>query len=129
MVLYINYRSTDSKQYLDYSSNHPNTLKTFSLARRIFTIINKGNLKNVRLEELLCFIVTKLSYKQELQKAKTVPIEELRTAKEDKRETNIISYVSAANPNGDDNSSKIPTKWNKHSKGENNKIKNIVLPS
>ena len=51
----IYFKSTDSKQYLNFNSCHPKTTKTnipFSLARRICTIVSDSNILKIRLQEL-----------------------------------------------------------------------------
>ena len=51
----IYFKSTDSKQYLNFNSCHPKTTKTnipFSLARRICTIVSDSNMLKIRLQEL-----------------------------------------------------------------------------
>ena len=51
----IYFKSTDSKQCLNFNSCHPKTTKTiisFSLARRICTIISDSNILKIRLQEL-----------------------------------------------------------------------------
>ena len=50
----IYFKSTDSKQYLNFKSCHPKHTKVnipFSLARRIWTIVSDISVRNVRLKE------------------------------------------------------------------------------
>ena len=51
----IYYKITDSKQYLDFRSNHPRHIKSnipINLARRLCLIVNKEDILNLRLKEL-----------------------------------------------------------------------------
>ena len=51
----IYYKTTDTQQYLDYTSNHPRHAKNnipYNLARRICTIVDDHATKNRRLKEL-----------------------------------------------------------------------------
>ena len=56
----IYFKSTDSKQYLNFRSCHPTHTKVnipFSLARRICTIVSDISVRNVRLKELASSLV------------------------------------------------------------------------
>ena len=51
----IYYKATDTRQYLDYTSNHPRHIKRnipYNLARRICTFVDDVETKNTRLKEL-----------------------------------------------------------------------------
>ena len=56
----IYFKSTDSKQYLNFKSCHPKHTKVnipFSLARRICTIVSDISVRNVRLKELASSLI------------------------------------------------------------------------
>lgn len=101
----IYYKNTDTHQYLDFSSCHPSHTKRnipFCLARRICTIVTEDGKRNERLNELRVFL-KKQKYPDSLidmgiDKAKTIPLAELRSTVRREKDENIIPYVSTHNP-------------------------------
>ena len=103
------YKKTDTHQYLDFHSCHPSHTKRnipFCLARRICTIVNDENRKELRLQELKTFL-KKQNYPSSLidmgiQKAKLIPLTELRSTRSKDQNTDLLPFVSTHNPNNPD---------------------------
>ncbi|OOZ57814.1 hypothetical protein [Solemya velum gill symbiont] len=101
----IYYKDTDNHQYLDFHSSHPSHTKRnipYCLARRICTIVDDRETLERRLEELV-FYLTKQHYPLQLieagiQRAKAIPIEELRAEKNKETDNNIIPFVTTYIP-------------------------------
>ncbi|XP_062576664.1 uncharacterized protein LOC134238563 [Saccostrea cucullata] len=100
------YKSTDSHQYLIFNSCHPSHTKRnipFNMARRICTIVIDEDRRNTRLCELRIFL-SRQKYPSKLieaaiQKAKEIPINELRTIRHHEEENNEkIPFVLTHNP-------------------------------
>ena len=97
-------KPTDTKRYVPFNSCHPkHTLKNIplNLAQRICMIIEKDDIKEQKLEQLL-ETLTKLGYpkevvQNEIGRAKAISQAELRKTKEKKNE-NVLSFVSTNNP-------------------------------
>ena len=100
----IYFKSTDSKQYLNFKSCHPKHTKVnipFSLARRICTIVSDISVRNVRLKELASSVndrkysiqVVKTGFLKALQ----IPRSSLLTVKEETVKP-IIPFISTHNP-------------------------------
>lgn len=97
-------KPTDTKRYVPFNSCHPkHTLKNIplNLAQRICMIIEKDDIKEQKLEQLL-ETLTDLGYPTEvvrngISRAKKIPQTELRKTKE-KKDENILSFVSTNNP-------------------------------
>ena len=100
----IYFKSTDSKQYLNFNSCHPKTTKTnipFSLARRICTIVSDSNILKIRLQELASTLRSRHYPDQVIKtgilKAFEIPRNALlNTHKE--VEINITPFISTYNP-------------------------------
>ena len=100
----IYFKSTDSKQYLNFNSCHPKTTKTnipFSLARRICTIVSDSNILKIRLQELASTLRSRHYPDQVIKTGILKAIEILRntllnTHKE--VEINITPFISTYNP-------------------------------
>ena len=101
-----NYKITDTKQHLDYSSNHPRQIKRnipYNLARRICTIVDTDYDKEKRLQELSDRL-SKRGYPKDLinngtTKAKTFKQEELRITRAPPTTQNTLTLVTTFNPN------------------------------
>ncbi|KAK3091940.1 hypothetical protein FSP39_023867 [Pinctada imbricata] len=100
------YKSTDTHQYLIFSSCHPSHTKRnipFNLTRRICTIVSYQHRREKRLKELKSFLL-KQNYPVNLidaatNRAKEIPLPELRD--KSRRNTNshkIIPFVTTHNP-------------------------------
>ncbi len=106
IVTDIFYKPTDTKQYLNYQSSHPNNVP-YNLARRICTIIKSESLRSRRLDELK-IVLLKQKYPVNviewgIQKAKSIPIEELRTSTQNAEESNkVIPFVTTFNKSDKD---------------------------
>ena len=90
-------KSTDSKRYVSFTSNHPkHCLKNipFSLARRICMIAEKDSLKEIKLKELETILLDQ----QYPEKALKIPQNELRNVKEQEKKK-ILPFISTFNPN------------------------------
>ena len=98
-------KSTDSKRYVPFTSNHPRSCLgsiPFCLATRICTIVEEENTKLKRLSEL------KTSLKQQkhsialiennIKRASQIQLNELRKPKE-KGADDVIPFTSTHNPN------------------------------
>jgi hypothetical protein len=103
------YKETDTKQYLNYYSNHPRYIKNnipYNLARRICTIVSEDDLRNQRLMELRLFL-KQCFYPEDLvqhgiEKALNIPQTELRREVQRNSEEAIIPYITTYDPNLDD---------------------------
>lgn len=101
----IYYKATDTHQYLDFRSCHPSHTKRnipFCLARRICTIVNDVEKRNQRLCELSEFL-KRQNYpgtlvQQSIERAKAIPLAELRSTTRRENDTDIIPFVSTHNP-------------------------------
>ena len=100
----IYFRSTDSKQYLDFKPCHPKHTKVnipFSLARRICTIVSDISIRNVRLKELDSSLIDRKYPIQVVKpgflKALQIPRSSLLTVKEETGKP-IIPFISIHNP-------------------------------
>lgn len=101
----INYKETDTKQYLQYNSHHPRHIKNnipFNLARRICTIVSDESIRDFRLNELEGFLsqrkYPKGLIKQGIKKAKEIPITDLRSPVNNKETQDILTYVTTYDP-------------------------------
>jgi hypothetical protein len=106
------YKETDSKQYLDYKSNHPRYIKNnipYNLSRRICTIVSNRDTRAKRLLELAgylgeCSYPHVIVYKG-IKSALSIPVTELRTRSQKKKnDGNNIPFITTYNPNYEDNS-------------------------
>ena len=104
----IYYKPTDTHNYVPFNSTHPkHILKNipYNLARRLCTIVDSKKTLNMRMKELQ-ETLAHLGYPQNLieniengfKKAKAIPQEELRTAKEKSSNENLLTFVSTNNP-------------------------------
>jgi hypothetical protein len=100
------YKSTDTHQYLNFNSCHPNHTKRnipYSLARRISTIVSKSEIRDKRLEELENFL-TAQNYplkliKHSINQAKSLTTTERRQTKTCSDEnSNVLPLVITYNP-------------------------------
>ena len=99
------YKNTDTHQYLDFRSCHPSHTKRnipFCLARRICTIVIDEEWRELRLSELHAYL-KKQKYPEELinigiEKAKAIPIAELRTTVSKTQDDDRTPFVSTHNP-------------------------------
>ena len=99
------YKPTDTHNYVPFNSTHPkHILKNipYNLARRLCTIVDSKKTLNMRMKELQ-ETLAHLGYPQNLiengfKKAKAIPQEELRTAKEKSSNENLLTFVSTYNP-------------------------------
>ena len=99
------YKPTDTKQYLTYKSCHPKHTKNnipYNLARRICSIVSENTNREKRLCELEIFLLQR-GYpinviKNGIEKAKTVPLHELRQEQNTTGSTQVIPYISTFNP-------------------------------
>ena len=85
-------KPTDSKRYVSYLSNHPNScLKNiqFSLARRICMIVENKNVRYLKHKELRTILETqkylKIVVEKGIEKALAIPQQELRSETEKER--------------------------------------------
>jgi hypothetical protein len=105
------YKPTDSKQYLDFYSNHPRHTKRalpYNLSRRICTIVSDKSVRDTRLGEMSLFL-KKCHYPQLLiedgiRKATSMDRSKLLTKSNDviskQKKTNYcIPFISTYNPN------------------------------
>lgn len=105
IVTDIYYKSTDTHQYLDFRSCHPSHTKRnipFCLARRICAIVIDIEKREERLNELQVFL-HKQHYPKQLitkgiERAKTIPLEELRKPKVIQESKTDIPFVLTHNP-------------------------------
>jgi hypothetical protein len=108
------YKETDSKQYLNYNSNHPRYVKNnipYNLARRICTIVSNPELKLKRLKELTRFL-RECSFPdniiiQGIEKSLNLSQGELRnqSPKRKENDTNrtLIPFITTHTPNLNNN--------------------------
>ena len=97
-------KPTDSKRYVQFTSNHPRHCLTnilFSLARRICTIVENENVKEKRFKELKKTLLEQ-KYPRSLidasiLRAKEIPLEILKQPKNAKNEE-IIPFTITHNP-------------------------------
>ena len=102
----INYKITDTKQYLHYQSNHPRHIKRnipYNLARIICTIVDTDRDKERRLDKL-SELLAKRGYPKDLinfgiNKAKISKLEDLRGSRAPANSYNVLAVVSTFNPN------------------------------
>ena len=101
------YKPTDTHSYLHFNSCHKKHIKLnipYNLARRICTIVNNCELKEVRLKELECFLFNR-NYplniiKQGIKKALNIPVQQLRNnSTSHNNKDNILTFVKTHNPN------------------------------
>ena len=98
-------KPTDTKRYVPFNSCHPkHTLKNIplNLARRICMIIEKDDIKELKLAEINKVLIN-LGYPKEvvqngINRAKEIPQSKLREIKERGNER-ILTFVSTNNPN------------------------------
>ena len=101
----IYYKPTDTHKCLPFSSNQPNNWKNnipFTLARRIYTIVENTEAKMKHLENLKINL-SKYRYPKQLivfgiNKALSIPLLELRTPKTISND-NSLSFITTYNPN------------------------------
>ena len=116
----IHYKATDTKQYLEYNSNHPRHVKNnipFNLARRICTIVSDASLRDKRLDELKSFLFNRKYpinlIESGISRALKIPISELRSpSKTNSNALDKIPYISTYNPNYDDHFNEIKSVFN-----------------
>ena len=96
---------TDSKRYVSYLSNHPKPCLTnipFCLARRICMLEENKNVRYMKLKVLRTILKTqkylKMVVEKGIEKAVTIPQEQLRSEKL-KKKVNILPFISTYNPN------------------------------
>ena len=103
----INYKPTDLKQYLLYTSCHPKHTRNsipYNLARRLKMTISEDNTLLVRLEELKTFLL-KQKYPSSLIDDSIAKIKALKRSdllkqnKSANKGNNLIPYVTTFNPN------------------------------
>ena len=105
----IYHKPTDTRRCVPFSSNHPNHCKRnipFSLARRICTISEKEEEKNTHLNKLRENLnnqgyPTNL-INQGIEKAKSIPLTDLRKPKEIDNNKKILPFITTHNPNNPD---------------------------
>lgn len=106
----IYYKPTDTKRYLNYHSNHPRHVKNnipYNLARRICSIVVRPNLLSLRLAELKQNLV-RCNYPAKLvevgiNKALSIPLNEIRAAKEIESNETELPFITTYNPNYSNN--------------------------
>ena len=101
----IYYKPTDTHRCLPFSSNHPNHCKKnipFTLAHRISTIVESTEVKMKHLENLKINLSKYQCPKQltefGINKALSIPLEELRTPKTISND-NSLPFITTYNPN------------------------------
>ena len=101
----IYFKDTDSKQYLNFQSCHPRHTKTsipYNLARRICTIVSDNKTRNIRLGELTTALkrrgFPRSLIKSGIEKALSIPRQELLKTKSKQQNQDTIAYVSTQNP-------------------------------
>jgi hypothetical protein len=102
------YKPTDTKQYLNFHSNHPRHVKIalpYNLARRICTIVSNENIRYNRLNEMKGCL-KKCNYPKQLiedgiTKALSFNRSDLITCtgKDKTKHSDLITHVSTYNPN------------------------------
>ena len=101
----IYYKPTNTPRCLPFSSNHPKHCKNnilFTLARRIWTIVENAERKMKHLENLKMNL-SKQQYPKQLtefgiNKALSIPLQELRTSKTISND-NSLPFITTYNPN------------------------------
>ena len=101
------YKETDTHQYLDFKSSHPNHTKRnipYNLARRICTIVSEPEILQIRLTELTTFLVEcnypKSLIENGIRQARMIPQNKLRTTTNIRNNvTEKIPFISTYNPN------------------------------
>ena len=101
----IYYKPTDTHQFLTFDSCHPRHVKTnipYCEARRLCTIIDDIKLRDLRLEEMKKFFMSRnypeTLVRDSIKKATSIPQNILRQAKQ-KTTGSILPYVHTHNPN------------------------------
>ncbi|MEW8548114.1 MAG: hypothetical protein AB2693_31815, partial [Candidatus Thiodiazotropha sp.] len=99
------YKPTDSKQYLDFNSCHPNHTKRsipYNLARRICTIVSDRATRDIRLGELKQYLRERHYpvdlIENSIQKVVNIDLKTLRTQRVNEESDEILPYVSTHNP-------------------------------
>ena len=102
----IYYKTTDTHQYLDFTSNLPRHIKIsipYNLARRVCTIVDDDVTKNKRLKQLQQMLINRNYPRKIIQtgidKAKALYQQDLRTVQEKKQTDNTVTLVTTFNPN------------------------------
>ena len=117
------YKATDTRQYLDYTSNHPRHIKRnipYNLACRICTTVDDIETKNARLKELED-ILSKRGYPKEIitigiNKAGALNQKELKTPQPRQATANILTFVTTFNPNNPSMTSPLHTQVSQYYK-------------
>ena len=102
-------KPTDSQQYVHFKSCHPPHTKRnipFNLARRTCTIVEENKSRDDKLGNLK-IVLLKQGYPKSLiensiEKAKNIPLEELRHPKEKQSAKEPLAFVSTHNPRNPD---------------------------
>ena len=118
LVTDINYKITDTRQYLQYDSNHPRHTKNnvpFNLARRICTIVTDEFLREKRLAELRYYLYL-CKYPENvihngIIKAKSIPVSELRSPRDHDDTTDVLPFIISHNPNYNNNYSCVKSSF------------------
>ena len=101
------YKSTDTKQYLQFNSCHPRHTKNavpYNLARRICTLVSEKDVKHNRLSELVVYLkqcgYPKNIIDMGINKASNIPRKTLLdNASNTKNDTRLLPYINTHNPN------------------------------
>ena len=133
------YKTTDSKQYLNFRSHHPRHTKRalpYNLSRRICTIVSDSNLRTIRLNEMKSSLI-KCNYPKALiqdgiNKALAIDRKDLIHPTENAgTDNNSIPFVSTFNSNYHDNSTLVKDYFRrlKNSKSTKNifESKNLII--
>jgi hypothetical protein len=131
LVTDIYYKETDSMQYLDFYSYHPNHIKRnipYVLFRRLCRIINDDVLKNIRLNQLEKHLLS-LHYPKNLildakSKATSLNSCNLSIKNNNNNNNNNNNIIINNNKNNNDNINLIFT----YNQFNNTYINNIILP-
>lgn len=101
----IYYKSTDTHQYLDFRSSHPSHTKRnipFCLARRVCTIVADETLRDRRLDELQKYLELQRYplnlIRAGINKAKEIPLVDLRRTVEKDNRCHKTPFVNTQNP-------------------------------
>ena len=104
----IYYKPTDSKQYLLFNSCYPKHVATnipYNLARRICTIVDNTETRNIRLAELKTFLkkqnYPKTLFEARIKNAKKENQETLRQPRQKPKET-LLPFKTSYNPRNPD---------------------------